>query len=150
LPITPFISEAADSPQRHARDLAMIKNFSDHAANERTFLAWLRTGLAIAAFGFVIEKFTLFLATMAGSAAVPEAFAESRDRVLGPVGHYGGVVLMIIGVLIIAMSGVRFVRTTHEIDRPEMRSMSSVRIEIVLSGMLAALAAGLCIYLALR
>ena len=28
--------------------------------NERTFLAWVRTGIAVIAFGFVIEKFNLF------------------------------------------------------------------------------------------
>jgi putative membrane protein len=128
----------------------MIKNFSDHAANERTFLAWLRTGLAIAAFGFVIEKFNLFIAMMAESVPSSSAAAGALDRVFGPVGRYGGIVLMIIGVIIIAMSGVRFVRTTHEIDSPEIRSMSDVRIEIVLSGVLAVLATGLCIYLALR
>ena len=128
----------------------MIKNFSDHAANERTLLAWLRTGLAIAAFGFVIEKFNLFLAMMAESAPSSTTAAGSLDRVFGPVGRYGGMVLMIIGVVIIAMSGVRFVRTTHEIDSPELRSMSGVRVEIVLSGVLAVLAAGLCVYLALR
>jgi putative membrane protein len=38
-----------------------MSNFSDHAANERTFLAWLRTGIAIIAFGFVVEKFNIFL-----------------------------------------------------------------------------------------
>jgi uncharacterized membrane protein YidH (DUF202 family) len=36
----------------------MIRGYSDHAANERTFLAWVRTGIAVIAFGFVIEKFT--------------------------------------------------------------------------------------------
>jgi putative membrane protein len=128
----------------------MIKNFSDHAANERTFLAWLRTGLAIAAFGFVIEKFNLFIAMMAEAAPASATAAGSLDRVFGPVGQYGGIALMIIGIVIIAMSGVRFVRTTHEIDSPEIRSMSGVRIEIVLSGLLAVLATGLCIYLALR
>jgi putative membrane protein len=128
----------------------MIKNFSDHAANERTFLAWLRTGLAIAAFGFVIEKFNLFIAMMAESLPSSPAAAGALDRVFGPVGRYGGIVLMIIGIVIIAMSGARFVRTTHEIDSPEIRSMSGVRIEIVLSGVLAVLATGLCIYLALR
>ena len=128
----------------------MIKNFSDHAANERTFLAWLRTGLAIAAFGFVIEKFNLFIAMMAESVPSSPTAAGALDRVFGPVGRYGGIVLMIIGVVIIAMSGIRFVRATHEIDSAEIRSMSDVRIEIVLSGVLAILATGLCIYLALR
>jgi len=31
----------------------MIRDYSDHSANERTFLAWVRTGIAIIAFGFV-------------------------------------------------------------------------------------------------
>ncbi|MGH7841400.1 MAG: YidH family protein, partial [Candidatus Binataceae bacterium] len=35
----------------------MIRGYRDHAANERTFLAWVRTGIAVIAFGFVIEKF---------------------------------------------------------------------------------------------
>ncbi|RME16488.1 MAG: DUF202 domain-containing protein [Alphaproteobacteria bacterium] len=29
----------------------MIRNFADHASNERTFLAWVRTAIAIAGFG---------------------------------------------------------------------------------------------------
>lgn len=43
----------------------MITGNSDHAANERTFLAWVRTGIAVIAFGFFIEKFNLFLRTIA-------------------------------------------------------------------------------------
>ena len=39
----------------------MIKNFADHAANERTFLAWVRTAIAVMAFEFIVEKFDLFL-----------------------------------------------------------------------------------------
>src|SRR5260221_3979920 len=93
----------------------MIKNFSDHAANERTFLAWLRTGLAIAAFGFVIEKFNLFVAMMAESIPSSTAAAGALDRVFGPVGQYGGILLMIICIVIIAMSGARFVQATHRI-----------------------------------
>jgi hypothetical protein len=58
----------------------MIKNFSDHAANERTFLAWLRTGLAVAAFGFVIEKFNLFIAMIAESTPSSTAAAGALDR----------------------------------------------------------------------
>jgi putative membrane protein len=47
----------------------MIRGYSDHAANERTFLAWIRTGIAVIAFGFVVEKFNLFLRTLAGVSA---------------------------------------------------------------------------------
>jgi putative membrane protein len=42
----------------------MSKNdprIADHLANERTFLAWIRTGIAIMAFGFVVVKFALFI-----------------------------------------------------------------------------------------
>ena len=35
----------------------MIRNFGDHSANERTFLAWVRTAIAVMAFGFLVEKF---------------------------------------------------------------------------------------------
>jgi putative membrane protein len=36
-------------------------NPSDHLANERTFLAWIRTSVAIMGFGFVVVKFSLFI-----------------------------------------------------------------------------------------
>ncbi len=39
----------------------MIQRYSDHAANERTFLAWVRTAIAVMAFGFLVERFDLFL-----------------------------------------------------------------------------------------
>ena len=39
----------------------MIANYTNHAANERTFLAWIRTGLAVAAFGFFLIKLNLFV-----------------------------------------------------------------------------------------
>ena len=34
---------------------------TDHLANERTFLAWMRTSIGIMAFGFVVVKFSLFI-----------------------------------------------------------------------------------------
>ena len=39
--------------------MTVSTRYSDHAANERTFLAWVRTGIATIAFGFVVEKFNL-------------------------------------------------------------------------------------------
>ena len=38
-----------------------VPNRRDHMANERTFLAWVRTSVGIMAFGFVVEKFALFM-----------------------------------------------------------------------------------------
>jgi uncharacterized membrane protein YidH (DUF202 family) len=38
-----------------------ISNLSNHLANERTFLAWVRTSIGVMAFGFVVVKFSLFI-----------------------------------------------------------------------------------------
>jgi putative membrane protein len=51
----------------------MIKRYTDHAANERTFLAWVRTSIAIMAFGFLVEKFDLFLEFASKSLAARNA-----------------------------------------------------------------------------
>lgn len=42
----------------------MIDRYRDHAANERTYLAWVRTAIAVMALGFLLEKFELFLAAL--------------------------------------------------------------------------------------
>ena len=60
-------------------------SFTDHSANERTFLAWLRTGIAVVAFGFVIEKFNLFLSAI-GSANSELGKMTHLDRVWGAIG----------------------------------------------------------------
>jgi len=36
-------------------------NLNDGLANDRTFLAWFRTGLALYAFGFVVAKVAFFI-----------------------------------------------------------------------------------------
>lgn len=38
-----------------------VRNRRVHMANERTYLAWIRTSIGIMAFGFVVEKFALFI-----------------------------------------------------------------------------------------
>ncbi|HTW96008.1 MAG TPA: DUF202 domain-containing protein [Tepidisphaeraceae bacterium] len=37
------------------------QNVSDHLANERTFLAWIRTSIAVMGLGFVVAKFAVWL-----------------------------------------------------------------------------------------
>src|SRR5579862_4420377 len=108
----------------------MISGFSDHAANERTFLAWVRTGIAVIAFGFVIERFNLFLSMLARS--TPEEVTR-RVQLPGGPGRYEGLAFICGGVAIIALSTTRFIRTTRLLDDPAMHSAKSVRAELVLA-----------------
>ncbi len=58
----------------------MIEHYSDHAANERTFLAWVRTAIAVMAFGFLVEKFDLFLEITAQSLTGHRSRGQQQDR----------------------------------------------------------------------
>jgi putative membrane protein len=66
----------------------MIERYSDHAANERTFLAWVRTGIATIAFGFVVEKFNLFVRTIVEANASDSATRLHLERFSGAFSHY--------------------------------------------------------------
>lgn len=125
----------------------MIHGYSDHAANERTFLAWVRTGIAVIAFGFVIEKFNLFLLTVASS-AISGAPQRAHELLSKPLGRYEGLAFMFGGVAIVALATTRFVRTARLLDDPETHSASNVRAELILSAALVLLATVYSIYLA--
>jgi putative membrane protein len=45
-----------DAPQQ---EIKRPPAANDHLANERTFLAWMRTSIAMMGFGFVVVKFTI-------------------------------------------------------------------------------------------
>jgi putative membrane protein len=76
--------------------------FRDHAANERTMLAWLRTGIALMAFGFAIARFALFLRQL----------SEARDpggrAVHGLGSTWFGVALVVLGLVTNAAATVRY------------------------------------------
>jgi len=125
----------------------MIRGYSAHAANERTFLAWVRTGIAVIAFGFVIEKFNLFLLTMASGVAGDDTLRAQLKRLSGSLGRYEGLAFMFGGVAIVALATTRFVRTTQLLDDPERHSANDVRTELVLSAALILLVTIYSIYL---
>jgi inner membrane protein YidH len=127
----------------------MIPGYSDHAANERTFLAWVRTGLAVLVFGFVIEKFNFFLLTLATASSVDAAFRRRLDRASGPLGRYEGLALIVLGITLIIAATVRFVRTERRLADAVTYSPASVRFELFLSGLLVLTAAGVTTCLAL-
>ena len=52
----------------------------EHQANERTFLAWLRTSIALIGFGFAIARFGLFLRQLRVAATQNSAGGGSGSR----------------------------------------------------------------------
>jgi inner membrane protein YidH len=126
----------------------MITAYRDHAAAERTYLAWVRTGIATVAFGFVIEKFNLFMLTVA-SAALGNAMPHVQlARLSGPFGRYDGLVLVFGGVGLVVLATARFVRTTRLLDDPQAHDARNVRIELIVSGWLVLVVASYSLYLA--
>ena len=125
----------------------MIQKYSDHAANERTFLAWIRTGIAVIAFGFVVEKFNLFMAVLASTVSTEAASRMWIDRLTNPLGRYDGIALMVVGVGLIFVAAVRFYRTAKLIDDPEPLPAPDARVELAFSAILVLLTTGLCVYL---
>jgi putative membrane protein len=98
----------------------MTKAVSDprvYFAAERTMLAWLRTGIAIMAFGFVVARFGLFLRLMQ---------AQAGPIVSHGVSPYLGTALVGLGVLATAGGAVQYqlyCRTLPAGDRPRTSSI---------------------------
>ncbi|HEY0754926.1 MAG TPA: DUF202 domain-containing protein [Ktedonobacteraceae bacterium] len=85
------------------------KRVTDHLANERTFLAWIRTGLATITFGFVIERFGLLLR---------ELGFKNQVTVLLPVPFSAliGVSLTLLGIVVIILALLNFLHIRKAID----------------------------------
>ncbi|WP_018345096.1 YidH family protein [Cytophaga aurantiaca] len=89
-------------------------NPTDYLANERTFLAWVRTSIGIMAFGFVVVKFSMFvkqLSLMLELDNTPEMAATHA--------HYSaiiGIVLVVLGVVTIIMSYLSYRNTDKQLS----------------------------------
>ena len=121
----------------------MIQRYSDHAANERTFLAWIRTAIAVMAFGFLVERFDLFL-QIAGQTLARKALTPAGQL----VGNVAGLILIALGAATIVLATWRFRRTAAEIDSPETAPGPGERMDFTLAGLLSILGAALFVYLA--
>ncbi|XGV98017.1 MAG: YidH family protein [Leptolyngbya sp. BL-A-14] len=88
----------------------------EHQANERTFLAWLRTAIALIGFGFAIARFGLFLRELQSALThqdiVPPSFLSSQSI---------GVVLVVTGIVIIPLSVWRYNRVFSQIERSDYK-----------------------------
>jgi putative membrane protein len=120
----------------------MIKNFGDHAANERTFLAWVRTAIAVMAFGFIVEKFDLFL-EIAAPSLVGRTISIPGQR----FGNYVGLSLIVLGTAMVALAGARFVRDSKRIDEAERNAETGIRTDLALAVLLILLGCAMFFYL---
>jgi putative membrane protein len=120
----------------------MIRNFADHSANERTFLAWVRTAIAVMAFGFVIEKFDLFL-----EIAAPSLAGRTLSLPGEKFGNIAGLALIVLGTAMIAIAAIRFLTTAKVIDSKDPRPGPGSRVDLALAALLVLLGCALFLYL---
>ena len=106
-------------------------------------------GIAVIAFGFVVEKFNLFMIVLASTTSAEAANRMWMERLARPFGRYDGIALVVVGVYLICVAAVRFFRTTKLIDDPAPHPKLDTRFEMAFTGLLVLLTTGLCIYLIL-
>lgn len=118
---------------------ARVRNRRVHMANERTFLAWIRTSIGIMAFGFVVEKFGLFLKQL--------SYYFGRE-VSAPSGAYSsilGIALVSLGTVMGLLAFIRYKKVERQIDEDTYRP--SRILDILLGLSVIAIGIFLAIYL---
>ncbi len=110
-------------------------------ANERTFLAWIRTALAMMGFGFVVARFGLFLRELAA------ARGETVSRGTGSL--IAGTALVLLGVIVNVYAAAAHVHFRRRFNAGEPISTRSA-FGIVLAAILAGLGMAMAVYLIVR
>ncbi|CAJ0861606.1 hypothetical protein AMST5_01410 [freshwater sediment metagenome] len=124
----------------------MIPDYANNAANERTFLAWIRTGVAVIALGFVIERFNLFLLALAAGAG--ESDLIRLHRLASPAGRYGGIALVWAGVTLILVATARFLQTARLLEDARQHAPRATHLTLFALSALVLAVAGFSAWLA--
>ena len=119
----------------------MIKHYTDHAANERTYLAWIRTSIAIMGFGFIIEKFEIYISQIAIGIENEKHLQASLSAELVGLG------LFLIGIFIIVIATWRFFMFKEAIDAEDTIPYSVKKTTIILSVLITLMALFLFFYM---
>lgn len=110
------------------------RSATDHLANERTFLAWVRTAIAIMAFGFVVVKFALFVRQVSMVMGGGEALPDQRSSAVV------GIFLVVLGAAISLLAFFHYRRVEKQLDTtgfvPSKRLSVLVTVAIVVSSIL--------------
>jgi putative membrane protein len=83
---------------------------TDHLANERTFLAWIRTSIGVMAFGFVVVKFSLFVKQI--------SLLLGKETILQQRGYSAimGIVLVSVGTVTSILAYIRYKQTEKQLE----------------------------------
>jgi putative membrane protein len=114
----------------------------DYLAEERTFLAWIRTGIALMVFGLVVARLQLF----ADAPYITQPAAGARLH--GP-SLWFGTVLIAIGVTVHLFSAWRYVRLVGELSRGQFVRRSVSKQGVIVALFLALFGIAMMIYLVL-
>lgn len=113
-------------------------------AAERTLLAWIRTGLTVMGFGFVVARFGLFLGLLAAQRGLAVSSADATPQFSAAVG-IALVLLGAIATLFAAYQHRKYVATLPVSDLPESINRS---FPLIVATALGALGLVLALYLA--
>lgn len=108
-----FDKLGAKPPDLMADDRILLAWHRSHMANERTFLSWSRTSLGLLGFGFVMERFDIFIRHLMRLEGLNVHRGPSD-----PIVVLSFLAFILAGILILA-SGLRFVAIRRHINRGE-------------------------------
>ena len=113
-----------DSPKKNP-------HVTEHLANERTFLAWIRTAIAVMTLGVAINRFALFL--MEIHQVLPEVRHLANRHI-----EKLGIGLVILGIVMLVGATWHYLHVGRTIEsetyRPASRTMVATAIIVMLMG----------------
>lgn len=112
---------------------------ANHLANERTFLAWVRTSVAIVVFGFAIGRFAIALRQLT-------AFQGHPTRTTG-ISVWMGMISILAGVVMVIAGLARYRKTRALLDQGKFEPAGfMVDMVTILTALFGLALAGYLIY----
>lgn len=109
-------------------------------AAERTFLAWIRTGLGLMGVGFAVARFGLFLRQIRAT----ETHSAMTE---GGMSVWSGVAIVFLGVIVLASSTMQYLAVIRELTTGTWQPGRISRNAVVLASLLAVVGIAMSIYL---
>ena len=111
-------------------------------AAERTFLAWIRTGLGLMGVGFAVSRFSLFLRQLDAVQGHPAVHTSALPR-------GSGIALVALGVLVNLLAALRHVQLIRELRTGTWQAGRISTQAVILAVVLALGGLAMAIYLAI-